>query len=67
MIDVLSIQTGEVLQTIRHKESKKISYLLTNEEDTVIAAKNTKGDKQTNVYIMRSGISKLDPQYLASD
>lgn len=54
MIDVYSLSTGEVVQTIRHKESKKINYLLTQAEDVIISAKGTKGQRLSNVYIMRS-------------
>lgn len=54
MIDVYSFASGEVTQTIRHKESKKINYLLSQNDDVIISAKAVKGAKHSNVYIMRS-------------
>jgi len=54
MIDVFSLETGEEDQSIRHKESKKINYLLTQNEDVIIAARGVKGPKISNVYIMRA-------------
>ena len=54
MIDVYSISTGEVAQTIRHKESKKINYLLSQGSDVIISARSVKGAKLSNVYTMRA-------------
>jgi len=54
MIDIYSFSSGEVTQTIRHKESKKINYLLSQGSDVIISARSTNGAKLSNVYIMRS-------------
>ena len=54
MIDVYSLETGEVVQTIRHKESKKFIYLMTQDDGVMVAARNTKGQKLTSIYIMRA-------------
>ena len=53
LIDVYSLENGEVAQTIRHKESKKVNYLLSVDEDVVISTRSTKGPKVSNVYVMR--------------
>lgn len=42
MIDVFSKHTGEVLQVIRHKESKKIQYLFNQNDDVLVASRSMK-------------------------
>jgi len=54
LIDIYLASTAEVSQTIRHKESKKINYLISQGDDVVISARSTKGPKLSNVYVMRS-------------
>ena len=53
LIDIYNLSTGEVVQTIRHKESKKVNYLLSENEDVIISTRGTKGPKLSNVYMMR--------------
>jgi len=52
-IDVYSLSSGNVVQTIRHKDSKKITYLMSKFDHIIFAARDPK-NKATGVYKMKN-------------
>lgn len=65
MIDVFNRRTGEIIQTIRHKDSKRIRFLMRFNEDIIISTYN--GNTNTsNMYIMR-GVPTSDLSQMQTD
>ena len=52
MIDVFNRTTGEIIQTIRHKDSKRIRFLMRFNDDILVATFNASSNS-SDLYIMR--------------